>query len=166
MKTRFESVVMVMGICAAVLFFANSVNAEVDVYQDLVNSGVPAEVVDDLFSGSADTLGQRAETMLENGTITQKQYDTIYNRVMSLPESQRQHMKAAYDEGAAPKLYEGATGIAHRKLGGDSEEIKGKKEYIHDRGLHKGYEKGVRDHGQGIGKGKGQGAADRDVVKK
>ena len=41
------------------------------------------------------------------------------------------------------------------------ENIIDRHEDIRDRGLHKGYERGVRDHGAGVGSGKGQGGMHR-----
>ncbi len=76
---------------------------------------IPANVLRTLMSGPVDTLGQRAQDMLNNGTITQGQYDKINARLLSLPEGKLQAVKAGYDEGRAPGMGQAATDLGHRK---------------------------------------------------
>lgn len=119
---RISKVLVVLGMCLGVLLFTNCLKAE-DIQgtvQGLINDGVPPEVVDDLFSGPSDVLGQRVNDMLKAGTITQRQYDAVSNRFLSLPDEQRWAIKNAYTKGDAAKLYDATTGIAHRRLGDDA----------------------------------------------
>ena len=118
MKTERGRIFIIIGICVGVLFFANGLKAqEDDLYQELIDSGVSVEDAEYILNGPEGTLGERAETMLKNGTITERQYEKAYNHLMALPEAKRQAIKGVYDEGGADKLYDATTGIAHRKLG-------------------------------------------------
>ncbi len=52
----------------------------------------------------ADTLGQKLEGMLKNGTITQGQYDKIKESVLPLPQEKIQALKGMYDHGQGDDL--------------------------------------------------------------
>lgn len=122
MKTGLSKMLIVMAACLGVLLFTNCLWAQdvEDTVQGLINEGVPPEVVDEVISGPSDTLGQRIDDMLENGTITDKQYDVLYNNFISLPDEKRWAIKNAYDKGYAEKVYNQVTGIAHKRLGDDA----------------------------------------------
>lgn len=121
MKTGLSKVLIVMGVCLGALLFTNCLMAQdvEDTVQGLINEGVPPEVIDDVISGPADTLGQRVEGMLEAGTITQKQYDALTRYFLSLPDEKRWAIKNAYDKGYAEKVYNQVMGGIHERLNDD-----------------------------------------------
>lgn len=102
MKTGLNKVVVAAALCAAVILFAGSAWADdaQQVTQELVSGlNIPADVADSLASGPGDTFGQRLQGALNNGSITQRQYDTITNRFLALPDEKRWAIKGAYDAG-------------------------------------------------------------------
>lgn len=119
MKKALRNVVL-LGVvfCVAVLVFPSFVRAEEaeEVAQELINSGVDADVVETLLNTPGETLGQRTQTMLDNGVINKEQYDKLYNSIMALPEDKRQAMKNAYDQGYGEKVYDKLKGAVGEKL--------------------------------------------------
>ncbi len=98
---------LVAGVFLAALLTASPLRADElgDVTQDLLDTGMSPDAVETLFSGPDDTLGQRAQTMLDNGTITQQQYNRLNSRFLSLPEEKRRLLKNGYSKGYAGKVY-------------------------------------------------------------
>ncbi|MFH1683976.1 MAG: hypothetical protein ABIA67_03750 [Candidatus Margulisiibacteriota bacterium] len=109
---------IVLGICLGILLFPGYARADElsDLTSDLNAQGVPSEVVNDVLSGRAGTLGERLQAMVDNGAITIKQYKAIYRGLVALPQSQIQKIKTAYDrKGGA-----GVTGAIQQWKGDDA----------------------------------------------
>jgi len=124
MKRIVSNIDLVVILCVGFLFFANYLAAdEVDnTVEELLNEGVSSTIVDDLLSSDlpSDTLGTRVQDALHNGSITQRQYDKIYNNFLSLPDERRMAIKNAYEKGYAEKVYNNLHGLVNQKLGDDA----------------------------------------------
>lgn len=118
MQREISKLLIVIGLCAGVLFSPNVSWADEvsDLVQELADSGMSADTIDNLLSSPGDTLGQRASDMLHNGTITERQYEKVYNHFMALPDEKRQLIKNAYDKGYSAKVYDAVVDIGHQKL--------------------------------------------------
>lgn len=118
MRTLRKVVLVGVVLCVAVLVFPSIVKADEagDAAQELIDSGVDESVMNELLTGSGDTLGQRAESMLKSDSITQRQYDKIYNNFVNMPQEKRQAIKSVYDKGYGEKIYDKLTDVAHDKL--------------------------------------------------
>jgi hypothetical protein len=107
MKTGLNKAIIAIGFCAIVLLFAGSARAEdaQQVAEELVDGlGISNDVADSLASGPGDTFGQRLQGMLDNGSVTQKQFDAISNRFLALPDEKRWLIKGKYDQGGGMNL--------------------------------------------------------------
>ncbi len=127
-----------MSLAAAGLFFAvPALYAEEDaalskkrlqIIQEIVDgTGVSLKDVGEAVTpgGPPCTLGQRFESMLESGTITQGQYDKIYQRIAALPQDKIQAIKGTYDLGQGAEVQEGMHDLWHRKSNPPSGEGEG-----------------------------------------
>ena len=171
MKTGLKKMVVVVGMCVVALIFTNQLSADEadDAVEELIAAGITNDVMEELLKESEDTLGQRAQDMLDNGTITERQYEKIYKSIIDLPEARRQKIKNAYDKGYADKLYDAVTGVAHRKLdegslGGHIKDLKQEglsREQIKETLLNEGV---TLDHLKDLGYGPG-GASRPDHIK-
>ena len=138
MKTGLNKVVVAVALCAALILFAGTAKADDlgNITQEWVEAGLTADQVDNLLSASGDTLGQRVQDMLKNGSITQGQYDKIYNSFMSLPAEKRATIKNAYTKGYGEKIYNQVVNAAHENLSDDAS-IKKHAKDLRDQGLTK-----------------------------
>lgn len=118
MGTLRKVVLAGVVLCVAVLVFPSIVRADEadDIAQELIEEGISQEVMDELLNGPGDTLGQRAESMLKSGSITERQYDKIYNNFITLSQEKRETVKNAYDKGYGEKVYDKLTGAVHERL--------------------------------------------------
>ena len=112
MKRGLSGVLVVTVMCAVALvsigYAAAEENAQ-QVMQDLTSGvGLSQEANNYLVNGPGDTFGARLETMLNNGTITQGQYNSVVNRFSALPDEKRWALKGAYDQG------KGASNVIHK----------------------------------------------------
>lgn len=137
MKTRLNKTLILIGFCLGVLLIGNSLRADEleDLTKGLITTGISPNVIESLFTGPADTLGQRALDMLNNGTITQRQYDKIYNSFVTLPDETRWFLKNAYDKGYAEKIYNQITNAAHKRLGMDDASLRNHIKDLKQQGL-------------------------------
>jgi hypothetical protein len=119
MKRIVKDVMLALLVLGALIFaLPNYIQAEEtsDLAQELIDEDVSQDVINELANTPGDTMGQRLDDMLKNGSVTQRQYDKIYNNFVNLPDEKRWAIKGAYDKGYGDKVYDRLTDAAHSQL--------------------------------------------------
>lgn len=106
MKIGLSKTLIALGMCAGLLLFSGTVKADEaqQVTQELISGlDIPADVAEYIVNGQG-TLGERIQAGVDNGSINQRQYNSIVNRFSALPDEKRWAIKDSWDNVGSEKI--------------------------------------------------------------